>query len=70
MSCGKHAKGSAQEISDCCMEHMCEPDKNTSQCNDCVASEFPPPPPPSLSPPPQESLKPESSSSSSSAEKA
>lgn len=46
MKCGKHIKGTAQEISDCCMEHMCEPDLDTSQCNDCVVSELPPPPPP------------------------
>lgn len=66
MNCGKHAKGTAQEISDCCMDHMCEPDLNTSRCNDCVVSELPPPPPPSPSP----SLTPKSLTNESSSSEA
>lgn len=52
MKCGKHAKGTAQEISEYCLEHMCEVELNDSRCNDCtykedkkIAHPSPPPPP-------------------------
>lgn len=36
MKCRKHLRGTAQEISDCALEHMCEPELNVSRCKDCV----------------------------------
>lgn len=36
MKCGKHARGTAQEITECSREHMCDTDLNGSRCNDCI----------------------------------
>lgn len=36
MRCGKHARGTAQEISDYCLEHMCETGLNDSNCDNCA----------------------------------